>query len=563
MGGSREHGNRNRDRLGHDLLMLTEKKGKPHITVALGAAEKSLTPEEVSATVLTKMKQIAEDYLGTNVTHAVVTVPAYFNDAQRAATKDAGVIAGLEIIRIINEPTAAAIAYGFNDNKSAGEKNILVFDLGGGTFDVSLLTIADGVFEVVATNGDTHLGGEDFDQRVMEYLVKLFKKKTGKDLRTDSRAVQKLRREVEKAKRALSASHSTKIDVEALFEGEDFSETLTRAKFEELNMDLFRATMKPVKKVLEDGDMSKKDIDEIILVGGSTRIPKIQQLVKEFFNGKEPSRGVNPDEAVAYGAAIQACILSGGDCGDTQMVLLDVNPLSLGIETVGGVMSKLIPRNNVVPSKKSQIFSTAADNQDTVTIKVYEGERPMTKDNHLLGSFDLTGIPPAARGVPQIEVTFEIDANGILQVSAKDKGTNNENKITITNDNNRLTEDEIQQMIEDAEKFAEEDKLLKERTDAKNELEQYAYTLKRQIDDKEQLGGKISDEEKEQITTIVDEKLDWLKENEESDADGFKAAKKEIEDIAQPIIAKLYQGGAPPPTDEEDDGSDSNHGDEL
>ncbi|XP_059098767.1 endoplasmic reticulum chaperone BiP-like [Tigriopus californicus] len=542
---------------------LTEKKGKPHITVALGAAEKSLTPEEVSATVLTKMKQIAEDYLGTNVTHAVVTVPAYFNDAQRAATKDAGVIAGLEIIRIINEPTAAAIAYGFNDNKSAGEKNILVFDLGGGTFDVSLLTIADGVFEVVATNGDTHLGGEDFDQRVMEYLVKLFKKKTGKDLRTDSRAVQKLRREVEKAKRALSASHSTKIDVEALFEGEDFSETLTRAKFEELNMDLFRATMKPVKKVLEDGDMSKKDIDEIILVGGSTRIPKIQQLVKEFFNGKEPSRGVNPDEAVAYGAAIQACILSGGDCGDTQMVLLDVNPLSLGIETVGGVMSKLIPRNNVVPSKKSQIFSTAADNQDTVTIKVYEGERPMTKDNHLLGSFDLTGIPPAARGVPQIEVTFEIDANGILQVSAKDKGTNNENKITITNDNNRLTEDEIQQMIEDAEKFAEEDKLLKERTDAKNELEQYAYTLKRQIDDKEQLGGKISDEEKEQITTIVDEKLDWLKENEESDADGFKAAKKEIEDIAQPIIAKLYQGGAPPPTDEEDDGSDSNHGDEL
>lgn len=542
---------------------LTEKRGKPHITVSMGSSEKSFTPEEVSATVLTKMKQIAEDYLGTNVTHAVVTVPAYFNDAQRAATKDAGVIAGLEIIRIINEPTAAAIAYGFNDNKGSGEKNILVFDLGGGTFDVSLLTIADGVFEVVATNGDTHLGGEDFDQRVMEYMVKLFKKKTGKDLRTDSRAVQKLRREVEKAKRALSASHSTKIDVEALFEGEDFSETLTRAKFEELNMDLFRATMKPVKKVMEDGDMSKKDIDEIILVGGSTRIPKIQQLVKEFFNGKEPSRGVNPDEAVAYGAAIQACILSGGDCGDTQMVLLDVNPLSLGIETVGGVMSKLIPRNNVVPSKKSQIFSTAADNQDTVTIKVYEGERPMTKDNHLLGSFDLTGIPPAARGVPQIEVTFEIDANGILQVSAKDKGTNNENKITITNDNNRLTEDEIQQMIEDAEKFAEEDKLLKEKTDAKNELEQYAYTLKRQLDDKEQLGGKISDEEKEQIVTIVDEKLDWLRENEESDAAGFKAAKKEIEDIAQPIIAKLYQGGAPPPTGEEDDSSDSNHGDEL
>jgi heat shock protein 5 len=341
---------------------IINKKGKPHVRINTGSGEKVFTPEEVSATVLGKMKSIAEDYLGTNVTHAVVTVPAYFNDAQRAATKDAATIAGLNVLRIINEPTAAAIAYGLND-KSSGEKNILVFDLGGGTFDVSLLTIADGVFEVVATNGDTHLGGEDFDQRVIEYFVKVFKKKTGKDLRTDARAVQKLRREVEKAKRALSTAHSTKVEVEALFEGEDFSETLSRAKFEELNMDLFRSTLKPVKKVLEDGDMQKKDVDEIILVGGSTRIPKIQQLVKEFFNGKEPSRGVNPDEAVAYGAAVQACILSGGDCGDSQMVLLDVNPLSLGIETVGGVMSKLINRNTVVPTKKSQIFSTAADNQ--------------------------------------------------------------------------------------------------------------------------------------------------------------------------------------------------------
>ena len=345
------------------------KNGKPHIKVNTANGEKVLTPEEVSAMVLTKMKTIAEEYLGTNVTHAVVTVPAYFNDAQRAATKDAGTIAGLNVIRIINEPTAAAIAYGLND-KSSGEKNILVFDLGGGTFDVSLLTIADGVFEVVATNGDTHLGGEDFDQRVMEHFIKVFKKKSGKDLRTDERAVQKLRREVEKAKRALSAAHQTKIEVESLFEGEDFSETITRAKFEELNMDLFRSTLAPVKKVLEDADMKKTDIHEIILVGGSTRIPKVQQLVKEFFNGKEPSRGVNPDEAVAYGAAVQACILSGGECGESSMVLLDVNPLSLGIETVGGVMSTLIPRNTVIPTKKSQIFSTAADNQEIVTIKV-------------------------------------------------------------------------------------------------------------------------------------------------------------------------------------------------
>lgn len=536
---------------------LLNKNNKPHVKVDTGNGDKVFTPEEVSAAVLSKMKSTAEEYLGHEVTHAVVTVPAYFNDAQRAATKDAGTIAGLNVIRIINEPTAAAIAYGLNE-KSEGEKNVLVFDLGGGTFDVSLLTIADGVFEVVATNGDTHLGGEDFDQRVMEHFIKLIKKKTGKDIRSDDRAVQKLRREVEKAKRALSNSHQTKLEVESLFDGQDFSETLTRAKFEELNMDLFRSTMKPVKKVLEDGDMKVSEINEIILVGGSTRIPKIQQLVKEFFKGKEPSRGVNPDEAVAYGAAVQACILSGADCGDTSMVLLDVNPLSMGIETVGGVMSNLISRNTVVPTKKSQVFSTAADNQETVTIKVYEGERPMTKDNHLLGSFDLTGIPPAARGVPQIEVTFEIDSNGILQVSAKDKGTNKENKITITNDQNRLTPEEIQKMVDDAEKFAEEDKLVKETTEAKNGLESYAYSLKRQIDDKEQLGGKISEEDKEKIQSIVDEKLEWLKDHDEASVEEFNSVKKEIEEIANPIIAKLYQNA--PPSEEEPTGG---HGDEL
>merc|ERR1712168_7040 len=537
---------------------LIEKNKKPHIHVHVNKETKTFAPEEISAMVLVKMKETAEAYLGKKVTHAVVTVPAYFNDAQRQSTKDAGVIAGLTVMRIINEPTAAAIAYGID--KKDGEKNILVFDLGGGTFDVSLLTIDSGVFEVVATSGDTHLGGEDFDQRVMEHFIKLYKKKRGKDIRKDTRATQKLRREVEKAKRALSSAHQVRVEVESLFEGEDFSETLTRAKFEELNMDLFRGTLKPVQKVMEDADLTKKDIDEIVLVGGSTRIPKIQSLVKEFFNGKEPSRGINPDEAVAYGAAVQAGVLSGED-ETGGLVLLDVCPLTLGIETVGGVMSKIIPRNSVVPTKKSQIFSTAADNQQTVSIQVYEGERPMTKDNHLLGKFDLTGIPPAARGVPQLEVTFEIDVNGILRVSAEDKGTGNKEKIEIKNDANRLTPEEVERMIKDAEDFAEEDKKVAERAVAKNELEQYVYSLKNQVADEEKLGGKLDDEEKETINDGIESTIEWLDESgETAEAEEIKEMKEKLENIVKPIIGKMYENEEAGGGDAEDE--DDEH-DEL
>ncbi|EUB58477.1 glucose-regulated protein [Echinococcus granulosus] len=526
---------------------VINKNNKPYMKVQVGSEEKGFAPEEVSAMVLSKMKEIAEAYLGTEVTHAVVTVPAYFNDAQRQATKDAGAIAGLTVLRIINEPTAAAIAYGLD--KKDTEKNILVFDLGGGTFDVSLLTIDNGVFEVVATSGDTHLGGEDFDQRLIDYFVKLYKKKEGKDITKDDRAVQKLRREVEKAKRTLSTEHSTMIEIDNLFEGKDFSEPLTRARFEELNNDLFRSTLKPVMKVMEDSGLKKEDIDDIVLVGGSTRIPKIQQLVKEFFNGKEPSRGINPDEAVAYGAAVQAGVISGvEDTGD--IVLLDVCPLTMGIETVGGVMTKLIPRNTVIPTKKSQIFSTAADNQPTVTIQVFEGERPMTKDNHFLGKFDLTGIPPAPRGLPQIEVTFEIDVNGILRVSAEDKGTGKKSNIVINKETNRLTPEEIERMIQDAEKFSDQDKQVKERVEVRNDLESLAYSIKNQVKDKEKMGGKLSDDEIKTIEDAADEAIKWMENNPQAETSDYKKQKANLESVVQPIVSKLYEGAAPPPPTE-------------